>query len=254
MELTADQLERYSRQIILKEIGTEGQKKLLSSKVLVIGAGGVGSAVSLYLAAAGVGTLGIADADTVCLSNLQRQILHGTEDLGARKTDSARTSLEALNPDVKVVTYDLYVDSDCIRELIKDYDFVVDATDNFASKYLINDACAGVRKPFCHGGICGFCGQIMTYVPDQGPCFRCVFKDPPPEEISGENRKSVLGAVAGMIGCMQAAEAVKYLTGAGGLLTGRMLFFDALSMESRIIPVSVNRKCKACGRKDGDTF
>ena len=249
MELTTDQLERYSRQIILKEIGTDGQKKLLSSKVLIIGAGGLGSAVSFYLAAAGVGTIGIADPDTVSLSNLQRQILHGTDDLGTMKTDSARTSLEALNPDVRIITHDLCVDAGNIRDLISGYDFVVDATDNFTSKYLINDACVRERKPFCHAGVAGFGGQIMTYVPDLGPCFRCVFPEPPGEN-GGESGKSILGAVAGMIGCMQAAETVKYLTDAGGLLVGRMLFFDALSMESAVIPVSVDPECRACGKKD----
>ena len=254
MELTADQLERYSRQLILKEIGTEGQKKLLSSKVLVIGAGGLGSAVSFYLAAAGVGTLGIADPDTVSLSNLQRQILHGTDDLRAMKTDSAKAALEALNPDVRIVTHNMYVGADNIRDLISDYDFVVDATDNFASKYLINDACVEVHKPFCYGGVNGFCGQVMTYVPEQGPCLRCIFSDPPSEENADESRKGVLGAVVGVIGCMQAAEAVKYLTGAGELMTGRMLFLDVLNMEIQIIKQSADKNCRACGRKTTDAF
>lgn len=181
MSLNSEQRERYSRHIMLREIGESGQEKLSNSKVLIIGAGGLGSPAAMYLAAAGVGTVGIADGDTVELSNLQRQILHGTKDLGRPKAESAGETLEALNPDVRVVPYPFTVTRENVAELIAGYDFVLECTDSFDAKYLINDACVLAGKPFCHGGISRFFGQLMTYVPGRGPCYRCVFRKPPAE-------------------------------------------------------------------------
>ena len=248
MALSGEQLDRYSRHIILKEVGLRGQKKLLNAKVLIIGAGGLGSPVAMYLAAAGVGTIGIADADEVDLSNLQRQILHGTSDVGRAKVDSARETLEALNPDVNVITHHLFVSAENIMALIAPYDFIIDGTDNFAAKFLINDACVLAKKPFCHAGIIRFHGQLMTYVPGKGPCYRCVFRQPPPPNAVPTCRQAgVIGAMAGVIGCMQALEAVKYITGVGDLLTGRLLAFDALDMEAHTIQLPGNPDCPVCG-------
>ena len=248
MALTGEQLERYSRHIILKEVGLRGQKKLLNAKVLIIGAGGLGSPAAMYLAAAGVGTIGIADADEVDLSNLQRQILHSTADVGKPKTDSARETMEALNPDVQVNAHHLFVSAANIMELIKPYDFIIDGTDNFAAKFLINDACVLAGKPFCHAGIIRFHGQLMTYVPGKGPCYRCIFRQPPPPDAVPTCRQAgVIGAMAGVIGCMQALEAVKYIVGVGDLLTGRLLTFDALDMEAHTIQLPDNPDCPVCG-------
>ena len=182
MAFTNEQLERYSRHIILKEVGAKGQKKLLNASVLIIGAGGLGAPAAMYLAAAGVGTIGIVDADEVDLSNLQRQIIHSTADIGKAKVKSAKETIEAINPDVTVKTYREFVTSENVMELIKDYDFIIDGTDNFPAKFLINDACVMAGKPFSHAGIIRFKGQLMTYVPGEGPCYRCVFKNPPPKD------------------------------------------------------------------------
>ena len=249
MAFTDEQLERYSRQIILKEVGVKGQEKLLNGKVLIIGAGGLGSPAAMYLAAAGVGTIGIADADVVDLSNLQRQILHGDTDLCRPKVLSAKESMECINPDVKVNTYHTFVMSDNIRELIREYDFIIDATDNFSSKFLINDACVMEGKSFCHGGIIRFQGQLMTYVPGQGPCYRCIFQSPPPKDAAPTGKQAgVIGAVAGVIGCLQATEAVKYLLGIGDLLVGRLLTYDAMKMEFRTIKLPKKvPSCPVCG-------
>ena len=248
MVLNNEQLDRYSRHIILKEIGLRGQKKLINTKVLIIGAGGLGSPAAMYLTAAGVGTIGIADSDEVDLSNLQRQILHSTKDVGKSKVDSARETLEDLNPNVHVITHHLFVCSENIMELISDYDFIIDGTDNFAAKFLINDACVLAGKPYCYGGIIRFHGQLMTYVPGKGPCYRCVFKQPPPRDSVPTCRQAgVIGAMAGVIGCMQALEAIKYITGIGDLLTGRLLVFDAMDMEAQIILLSENDDCPVCG-------
>ena len=176
MAFTNEQLERYSRHIILKEVGAKGQKKLLNASVLIIGAGGLGAPAAMYLAAAGVGTIGIVDADEVDLSNLQRQIIHSTADIGKAKVKSAKETMEAINPDVTVKTYREFVTSENVMELIKDYDFIIDGTDNFPAKFLINDTCVMAGKPFSHAGIIRFKGQLMTYVPGEGPCYRCVFK------------------------------------------------------------------------------
>ncbi|MBQ9067019.1 MAG: HesA/MoeB/ThiF family protein, partial [Clostridia bacterium] len=182
MGLTNEQIERYSRHIILKEVGVKGQKKLLDAKVLLIGAGGLGSPAALYLAAAGVGTIGIADADVVDRSNLQRQVIHTTADVDRPKVESAAETMRAINPDVTVKPYHEFVDSSNVLDLIDDYDFILDGTDNFPAKFLINDACVLKQKPFCHAGIIRFRGQLMTYVPGEGPCYRCVFKEPPPKD------------------------------------------------------------------------
>ena len=249
MALTDEQLERYSRHITLKEIGVRGQKKLLQSKVLIIGAGGLGAPAAMYLAAAGVGTIGIADCDNVELSNLQRQIIHTTDDVGKSKVSSAAETIRALNPDVTVKTYKEYVNSSNIAEMIADYDFIIDGADNFPTKFLINDACVLGRKPFCHAGILRFEGQLMTYVPDEGPCYRCVFESPPPKDAVPSCREAgVIGAMAGIIGSMQALEAVKYITGKGELLIGSMLIFDGLKMEWRKIRLPRrNPSCPVCG-------
>ncbi|MDO5546281.1 MAG: molybdopterin-synthase adenylyltransferase MoeB [Eubacteriales bacterium] len=248
MAFTNEQIERYSRHIILKEVGVKGQKKLLNAKVLIIGAGGLGAPAALYLAAAGVGTIGIADADVVELSNLQRQIIHATADIGKPKVASARESMLAVNPDIQVNTYHTFIASDNILDIIRDYDFILDGTDNFPAKFLINDACVMAGKPFCHAGIIRFQGQLMTYVPGQGPCYRCVFKNPPSKDaVPTCKQAGVIGAMAGVIGCLQAMEAIKYITGAGQLLTGHLLTYDALKMEFRKIRVPKDENCAVCG-------
>lgn len=249
MALTDEQLARYSRHITLKEIGVRGQKKLLAAKVLIIGAGGLGAPAAMYLAAAGIGTIGIADSDKVELSNLQRQIIHGTNDVGKAKVQSAKETMNALNPDVKVITYETRITSENIADIIKNYDFIIDGTDNFPARFLINDACVLGRKPFCHAGILRFEGQLMTYVPDKGPCYRCIFEAPPPKDAVPSCREAgVIGAMAGIIGSMQALEAVKYITGQGELLTGSMLVFDGLKMEWRKVKLPKRvAACPVCG-------
>ena len=249
MAFTNEQLERYSRHIILKEVGAKGQKKLSQAKVLIIGAGGLGAPAALYLAAAGVGTIGIVDADEVDLSNLQRQVIHTTADIGKPKVQSAKETMEAINPDVTVNTYHTFVTSANVLDLIKDYDFILDGTDNFPAKFLINDACVMAKKPFSHAGIIRFKGQLMTYVPGQGPCYRCVFKNPPPKDaVPTCKQAGVIGAMGGVIGSLQAMEAVKYIVGAGDLLTGYLLTFDALKMEWHKVKLpSDTSKCAVCG-------
>lgn len=248
MAMTDEQIERYSRHIILKEVGAKGQKKLLNSKVLIIGAGGLGAPVALYLAAAGVGHIGIVDADEVDLSNLQRQVIHSTADIGKTKVKSAKESMVAINPDVEVTTYRMFVDASNVRELIRDYDFIIDGTDNFPAKFLINDACVLEKKPFSHAGIIRFQGQLMTYVPGEGPCYRCVFKNPPPKDaVPTCKQAGVIGAMAGTIGTLQAMEAIKYIIGKGELLTGKLLTYDALKMEFRKINLKRDCNCAVCG-------
>lgn len=253
MSLTTEQEERYARHIVLKEVGIAGQEKLLKGKVLIIGAGGLGSPVAMYLAAAGVGTIGIADADEVDLSNLQRQIIHQTKDRGRAKVESAKETMQAMNPDVTVHAYQMFVDASNIRELIREYDFIIDATDNFESKFLINDACVMEKKPFCHAGILRFSGQLMTYVPGEGPCYRCVFKEPPPKDAVPTGKQAgIIGSMGGVIGSLQAMEAVKYLLGVGELLTGRLLTYDALTMEFRTVKLPKDTSgCPVCGKQPG---
>jgi molybdopterin/thiamine biosynthesis adenylyltransferase len=245
---TEEQIERYSRHIILKEVGGKGQQKLLGGKVLIIGAGGLGSPIALYLAAAGVGTIGIADADVVELSNLQRQIAHQTKDIGTAKVLSARDKMEAINPDVRVNTYHTWISAGNIRDIIDGYDFVIDGTDNFAAKFLINDACVLAGKPYSHGGILHFVGQTLTFIPGQSPCYRCIFPAPPPKDaIPACSQAGVLGVLPGVIGMLQATEALKYLLGMGELLTGRLLIYDALAMSFRTVKVRRNPRCPICG-------
>lgn len=249
MALSDVQIMRYSRHIALKEMGIEGQEKLLNGKVLIIGAGGLGSPVSMYLAAAGVGTLGIVDADCVDLSNLQRQIIHNTEDIGKAKVQSAKEKLISMNPDITIHTYYEMVTADNILDLIEDYDFIIDATDNFKAKFLINDACVLAKKPFSHAGVLRFSGQVMTYVPKKGPCYRCIFKNPPPEGVVPDCKNAgLVGIIPGIIGSIQAMEAIKYLLNIGNLLTGYFLTYDGLTMEFRKIKLP-NRtsSCPVCG-------
>jgi len=243
-----DQIERYSRNIILKEIGGKGQEKLLNSKVLVIGAGGLGSPAILYLAAAGVGTIGIADGDKVDLTNLQRQVIHFTEDIGTPKAESAKKKIEHLNPDVRLTIHEEMIKASNAGQIIRDYDFVIDGTDNFAAKFLINDACVLLDKPYSHAGILRFHGQTMTILPHKSACYRCVFGTPPPAgAVPTCSQAGVLGAMAGVIGTLQATETVKYLLGIGDLITNRILTFEALSMNFREINVEKNPVCPVCG-------
>ena len=248
MPFTNEQLERYSRHIILKEIGVKGQKKLLNGSVLIIGAGGLGAPAAMYLAAAGVGKIGIADADNVDLSNLQRQVIHTTNDIGKPKVESAKETMNAINPDVEVQTYHDFITSKNIMDIIRDYDFVIDGTDNFPAKFLINDACVMADKPFSHAGIIRFKGQLMTVVPHQGPCYRCVFKEMPPKDaVPTCKQAGVIGAMGGIIGSLQALEAVKYITGVGDLLVGRLLTFDGLKGEFHTIKLPPRGdRCAVC--------
>ncbi|MCR5150347.1 MAG: molybdopterin-synthase adenylyltransferase MoeB [Clostridiales bacterium] len=248
MALSNEQLERYSRHIILKDVGISGQKKLLDAKVLIIGAGGLGAPAALYLAAAGVGTIGIADADKVDLSNLQRQVIHSTSDIGKPKVESAKESMLAINPDTNVITYNEFIYSKNILDIVGGYDFVLDGTDNFPAKFLINDACVKAKVPFCHAGIIRFEGQLMTWVPESNvPCYRCVFKEPPPKYAVPTCRQAgVIGAMAGVIGCLQAMEAIKYITGTGELLTGNLFIYNALTNAFRKAKIPRDKKCAVC--------
>ena len=253
MSFTNEQIERYSRHILLKGVGGKGQQKLLDAKVLIVGAGGLGSPVALYLAAAGVGTIGIVDADSVELSNLQRQIVHMTQDVDRPKVISAKETLNELNPDVTVVPYRARVGEDNVLELISDYDFIVEGTDNFPTKFLVNDACVFADKPFSQGGILRFQGQTMTHLPGSA-CYRCVYDSPPPKEaVPSCSEAGVFGAIAGILGTIQAAETIKFLTGVGTVLANKVLFFDALPMEFRSVDVSPNPDCPVCGENPSIT-
>ena len=248
MGLTEEQIERYSRHILLEQVGGVGQEKLLSSKVLIVGAGGLGSPAALYLAAAGVGTIGIIDADKVDLTNLQRQIIHHTSDLGVEKVKSAENKMRAINPEVTVKTYHQLAKADNIREIIREYDFVIDGTDNFPAKFLINDACYFEKIPFSHAGILKFYGQLITVLPGETTCYRCIFNAPPPAGVVPScSQAGVLGVLAGVIGSLQATEAIKYLLGVGRLLTDTLLTYDALEMEFRAVKLNRNPNCPLCG-------
>jgi molybdopterin/thiamine biosynthesis adenylyltransferase len=248
IDLREDQLERYSRQLVLRDLGPEGQARIMQGKVLVIGVGGLGSPVALHLAAAGVGTVGIADSDRVDLTNLQRQIIHFTSDVGTPKVESAASKMSALNPDVQVRPHQALIRSDNIRELIREYDFVVDCTDNFAAKFLINDACVLEQKPFSHGGVLQFDGQTMTVLPRQGACYRCLFRDvPPPDAVVTCAQVGVMGVVPGILGTIQAAEALRFLAGIGELLVDRLLVFNALGMKFREVSLRRRPDCAVCG-------
>ncbi len=243
-----DQIRRYSRHILLPEVGGAGQRKLLEGKVLLIGSGGLGSPCAFYLAAAGVGILGLVDDDVVDLSNLQRQILHFTADVGRPKVESAREKLEALNPDIRVITHKDRMTSETIMDVIKHYDVIVDGSDNFPTRYLVNDACVLAGKPLSHGGIFRFDGQLMTILPKQGPCYRCLFPEPPPPGLVPSCQEAgILGVVAGTIGVAQATEVLKLLLGIGAPLVGRLLIYDALEMRFRTVKVPRNLECAVCG-------
>lgn len=246
-EYTEDEIQRYSRHILLKEVGVEGQERIGRGSVLVVGAGGLGAPVLLYLAAAGVGQLGVVDGDIVDLSNLQRQIIHATPDVGHPKTLSAKEKIAAINPHVEVVEHRDFMDSANAIDIIRDYDFVVDATDNFAVKFLINDACVMLGKPFSHGGILRFEGQTFTHVPGSA-CYRCLFKEPPPaDQVPTCSQAGVLGAVVGIIGTIQATEALKYLAQCGTLLTDQLLTLNALTMDFHKVRIHRDAHCAVCG-------
>ena len=245
-----EQIERYSRHIILKEVGGIGQTKLLEAKVLLIGAGGLGSPAALYLAAAGVGTLGIIDMDVVDLSNLQRQILHGTNDIGRLKTESAMETIADINPDVEVIAYTDRISSENALELIEKYDLVLDGCDNFPTRYLINDACVMLGKPNVHGSIFQFEGQATVFSPGKGPCYRCLYPVPPPPGMAPSCQEAgVLGVLPGIVGNVQAIETIKVLLDIGEPLIGHLLLFNALNMEFKKLKLRQDPECPICGEK-----
>lgn len=249
METIEELKKRYSRQMRLPQVGEDGQRALSAAKVLMVGAGGLGSPVGLYLAAAGVGTLGIADGDNVDLSNIARQVAHFTKDVGRKKTDSLAEKMLAINPNINIIKHDCFIDQGNVRRIFADYDFIIDCTDSLCSKYMISDACVELGKPCSIGGVFQFGAQMFTYVPGAA-CYRCVFPDASPLEgemscaISG-----VMGGVVGMLGCLQSVEAIKYILGAGELLTNRLLIIDTLTMAVSTIDVCRDEACKACGKK-----
>src|SRR5487761_2119039 len=246
--MTPDQRVRYHRHLLLPEVGEKGQLRLLDSKVLLLGAGGLGSPAALYLAAAGVGTVGIIDMDVVDASNLQRQILHNLERVGMRKVDSARKTLEAINPDLTVLTYDTRLGADNILDIIDGYDVIVDGTDNFPTRYLVNDAALLKRIPVVHGSIFRFEGQITVFNPYVGPCYRCMIPEPPPAELAPSCAEAgVLGVLPGIVGSIQAVEAIKLLLELGDPLVGRLLTYDALDQSFRTFKVRRDPACPACG-------
>jgi adenylyltransferase/sulfurtransferase len=250
MEFTNDQVHRYSRHIILPEVGGKGQQKLLASKVFMVGAGGLGSPVGYYLAAAGVGTLRIVDDDEVELSNLQRQIAHNVRSLGRAKVESVKETFESLNPDVTVEALRQKITRDNIFELIRDCDVVVDGSDNFPTRYLVNDACVMLGKPLVSGAILRFEGQVTTILPHRGHCYRCLFEEPPPPGLVPSCQEAgVLGVLPGVIGALQATEVLKYLLGRGSLLQNKLLIYDALGMSFRTVRVPRNPRCPLCGEK-----
>jgi len=246
--LSAEQRDRYSRHTMLPEVGVEGQLKLLNSKVLLIGAGGLGSPAALYLAAAGVGTLGIVDDDVVDASNLQRQVIHATDRVGSPKTGSARRTIEALNPDVDVIEHQGRLDASNVIDWIRDYDVIVDGADNFPTRYLLNDASVRLRKPVVSASILAFDGQVSTFVPYEGPCYRCLYPTPPPAELAPScNAAGVLGVMAGIMGLLQANEVIKLAAGIGEPLIGRLLLYEALGTRFTELKVKRDPECPICG-------
>ena len=246
--LTDEQIERYQRHIALKEVGGKGQRKLLDGRVLIIGAGALGAPAALYLAAAGIGTIGLVDADAVDLTNLQRQVIHFTSDIGRAKVVSAREKMTAINPGIQVNTYQEWVHAGNILGIIGDYDFVIDGTDNFAAKFLINDACVLAGIPYSHAGILRFDGQTITVRPGESACYRCIFPSPPPKDaIPTCSQAGVIGVLPGVLGLIQATEAIKLLLGKGDLLTGTLLVYNALAMSFDKIHINRNPKCQICG-------
>ena len=247
-QYTPEQLIRYSRHFLLPEVGEDGQAKLLQAKVLMIGAGGLGSPSAYYLAAAGVGTIGIIDNDVVDISNLQRQILHANDRVGMPKVESAKKTLEALNPDVKVVPYQAKLTSENALDIIKDYDLVVDGCDNFPTRYLVNDACVLTGKPNVHGSIFQFEGQATVFYPGKGPCYRCLYPEPPPAEMAPSCAEAgVLGVLPGLIGVIEALETAKIILGRGETLVGRLLHFNTLTMEINTLKLRRDPNCPMCG-------
>jgi len=249
LRLTTDEIERYSRQILVPDLGGKGQIRLRQGSVLVVGAGGLGSPAAYYLAAAGVGVLGLIDPDQVELSNLQRQILHGTTDIGRKKVESAQAKLSELNPGVALILHPVRLESANAAEILKNYDFVVDGSDNFDTKFLVNDTAVALGIPFSHAGIVRLQGQAMTVIPHRSACYRCLFRQPPPpEELLSCQQAGILGAVAGTIGSIQATEAIKFLAGfEEGLLTDRLLTYDAKAMKFHTVDVTRDPQCNACG-------
>ena len=247
--LTAEQRERYSRHLLVPEIGLEGQLKLLDAKVLLLGAGGLGSPTALYLAAAGVGTLGIVDDDEVDLSNLQRQVIHTQDRVGTPKVDSAEESIAAINPDVSVVKYPVRIGADNIMEIIEGYDVIVDGLDNFPTRYLLNDASVRLQIPVVSASILGFDGQISVFAPYEGPCYRCLYPTPPPAELAPScGANGVLGALPGVMGVLQAIEVVKLVTGSGDPLIGHLLLYEALGTTFTDLKVQRDPDCPICSR------
>jgi molybdopterin/thiamine biosynthesis adenylyltransferase/rhodanese-related sulfurtransferase len=251
--LTAEQRERYSRHLLIPEVGVEGQQKLLEAKVLLLGAGGLGSPTALYLAAAGVGTLGIVDDDEVDLSNLQRQVIHTTDRVGVPKVDSAEQTISAINPDVEVVKYPVRLDASNIVEIIEGYDVIVDGLDNFPTRYLLNDASVRLDIPVVSAAILGFDGQLSVFKPHDGPCYRCLFPEPPPAELAPScGANGVLGVLPGTMGLLQATEVVKLVIGEGDPLIGRLLLYDALAATFTEVKVRRDPDCPICSRDPAD--
>jgi len=249
MDFTEEQLKRYSRHIILPEVGGKGQKKFLQAKVLIVGAGGLGCPVGYYLAAAGVGTIGLVDSDAVELSNLQRQIAHSVKTLNMNKAESAKQTFEALNPDVNIITIKERLTSQNAFDIMKDYDIIVDGTDNFPTRYLINDACVMLKKPLVSGAILRFEGQVTTIIPGEGPCYRCLFEEPPPAGLVPSCQEAgVLGVLPGVIGALQATEVLKLILGKGKPLIGNLLIYDALGTNFRKVKIPKNDDCPVCGK------
>ncbi|NRA33177.1 MAG: molybdopterin-synthase adenylyltransferase MoeB [Polyangiaceae bacterium] len=247
-KLSADQLDRYSRHILLPEVGEKGQAKLLASKVLLLGAGGLGSPAAMYLAAAGVGTIGLVDADVVDASNLQRQIIHTTEAIGTPKVDSAEKTLKGINPDVKVIKYQERVDSSNVDRIFKGWDVIVDGCDNFPTRYLVNDASLFNKIPVVHGSIFRFDGQVTTFMPFDGPCYRCLYPEPPPAHLAPSCAEAgVLGILPGIVGTLQATEAIKIILGKGKILKGALLQYDSLNMAFRKFKLRADKNCPTCG-------
>jgi adenylyltransferase/sulfurtransferase len=247
-ELTTDDLSRYSRHLILPEVGMEGQRRLKAARVLCVGTGGLGSPLAFYLAAAGIGTLGLVDFDVVDASNLQRQIIHSTKDIGRKKLDSAEEKLTALNPSVNVVKHKTMLTSANALEILKDYDIVADGTDNFPTRYLVNDACVLLGKPNVYGSIFRFEGQASVFATEQGPCYRCLYPEPPPPGLVPSCAEGgVLGILPGLVGVIQATEAIKLILGKGESLIGRLLLVDALNMRFRELKLRKNPECPVCG-------
>lgn len=254
VDFSEDQIMRYSRHIILPEVGGAGQSKLLDAKVLLIGAGGLGSPAGYYLAAAGIGNLGIVDFDDVDVSNLQRQILHSNERIGMNKAESAKMTIEKLNPDVKVQLYKERLDSSNITDIFKDYEIILDGTDNFPTRYLINDACVFAGKTNVHGSIFRFEGQVTVFKPKDGPCYRCLYPEPPPPNMAPNCQEAgVLGVLPGIVGVLQAVEAIKLILNIGEPLIGTLLFYDSLSVSFRKMKLQKAKDCPVCGENPSVT-